>query len=108
MNHAAWSCVQEARRALQETNLVIAATGTLVGLIAILVEELERAGSLSRDQITRRLEALRNARSGQAPDDRKPGDVLEAEIVAELLNVLARPASVPFRPTVVGGSSSDA
>jgi len=92
---------------LQETNLVIAATGTLVGLIAILVEELERAGSLSRDQITRRLETLVNARSAQAPSDGRAGDWLEAEIVAELLNVLARPASAPFRPTVVGGSASD-
>lgn len=91
----------------QEANLVITATGTLVGLIAVLVEELERAGSLSRDQVTRRLETLLQARTAQATPDRRAGDSLEAEIVAELLNVLARPATIPFRPTIVGGSSSD-
>lgn len=97
----------EARRPLQETNVVISAAGTLVGLIAILVEELESAGSLSRDQITRRLEAFLRGRDGRQLSDRREGDSIETEIVAELLSVLMKPAVAPFRPTVVGGNSSE-
>jgi hypothetical protein len=74
----------------QETDLLVTASGTPVGLLAVLVEELERAGSLSRDQFTRRLEASLRALTAQTNHDRRAGDKLEAEIIVELLNALAR------------------
>jgi hypothetical protein len=58
---------------------------------------------MSRDQFTRRSEASLRALSAQTNHDRRAADKLEAEIMVELLIVLARPASVPGRPTVVGG-----
>lgn len=91
----------------QETNLVVTATGTLVGLIAILVEEREPAGNLSRHRITRRPELLLQARVAEETSDCKAGDPLETEIVADLLNLLSKPARARFLPTVVGGRSSD-
>lgn len=91
----------------QETDLLVTASGTPVGLLAVLVEELERAGSLSHDQVTRRLEASPLALTAQTNHDRRAGDKLEAEFIVGALNALARRASVPRRPTVVGGISSE-
>ena len=65
----------------QETDLLVTASGKLAGLLAVLVEELERAGSLSRDQFTRRLEALLRTLSAKTNHDRRAADKLEAEIM---------------------------
>jgi hypothetical protein len=67
----------------QETDLLVTASGKLAGLLAVLVEELERAGSLSRDQFTRRLEALLRTLSAKTNRDRRAADELEAEIMME-------------------------
>ncbi len=89
----------------EQTNLVIAATGTLVGLIVVLIEELEKAGSLSRSQITQRLDVLLHANANA--EAKSPADALETEIISELRAALAPPASNGVRLTVITGSVAD-
>jgi len=56
---------------MQENGFATAATGTLIGVIAIVVEELDVAGALSRSRVTQRLEAfLLNNAQGNGDSER--------------------------------------
>jgi hypothetical protein len=88
----------------RENEFATAATGTLVGVIAIVVEELDVAGALSRSRVTQRLEAflLNNAQGSR--DYERPYAGLEKEIIRGLLEILAPPAAQALKLAVIAGT----
>ena len=92
----------------RENEFATAATGTLVGVIAIVVEELDVAGALSRSRVTQRLETflLNNAQDGG--DSARPYAWLEKEIIGSLLEILAQPSAQAFKLAVIAGTDVEA
>ncbi len=92
----------------RENDFATAATGTLVGVIAIVVEELDVAGALSRSRVTQRLETflLNNAQDGG--DSARPYAWLEKEIIGSLLEILAPPSAQAFKLAVIAGTDVEA
>jgi len=92
----------------RENDFATAATGTLVGVIAIVVEELDVAGALSRSRVTQRLETflLNNAQDGG--DSARPYAWLEKEIIGSLLEILAQPSAQAFKLAVIAGTDVEA
>lgn len=87
-----------------ENDLAIPVAGTVIGLLAILIEELDSAGSLSRSQITNRLEAFLNNVDPGIGDSARPNGWLEKAIISELRNLLLKPSNEPFKLAVVAGT----
>ena len=93
---------------MQENGFATAATGTLIGVIAIVVEELDVAGALSRSRVTQRLEAfLLNNAQGNG-DSERPNAWLEKEIIGGLLEILAPPSAQAFKLAVIAGTDVEA
>jgi hypothetical protein len=92
----------------RENEFATAATGTLVGVIAIVVEELDVAGALSRARVTQRLETflLSNAQGGD--ESASPYAWLEKEIIGNLLEILAPPPMQSFKLAVIAGTDVEA
>lgn len=93
---------------MQENGFATAATGTLIGVIAIVVEELDVAGALSRSRVTQRLEAfLLNNAQGNG-DSERPNAWIEKEIIGGLLEILAPPSAQAFKLAVIAGTDVEA
>jgi len=90
-----------------ENDLAIPVAGTLTGLLAILIEELDRAGSLPRSQITQRLEGYLHSADHKTGDRATPIGWLEKAIISELRNLLLKPSNEPFKLAVVAGTDLD-
>lgn len=90
-----------------ENDLAIPVAGTLTGLLAILIEELDRAGSLSRSQITQRLEGYLHSADHNTGDRARPHGWLEKAIIVELRSLLLKPSNEPFKLAVVAGTDVD-
>jgi len=90
-----------------ENDLAIPVAGTLTGLLAILIEELERSGSLSRTQITQRLERFLNNSDHNTEAPARPNEWLEKAIISDLRNLLLKPSNEPLKLAVVAGTDVD-
>jgi hypothetical protein len=87
-----------------EHDLAITVAGTLTGLLAILIEELDRSGSFSRSQITQRLEGFVQDCDHDNGAPARPYAWLEKAIISELRSLLLNPSNEPFKLAVVAGT----
>ena len=87
-----------------EHDLAITVAGTLTGVLAILIEELDRSGSFSRSQITQRLEGFLQDCDNDNGAPARPTGWLEKAIISELRNLLLKPSDEPFKLAVVAGT----
>lgn len=90
----------------QENDLSITVAGTLTGLMAVLVEELEKSGSISRTHILQRLETFFEKGDQGAVETQRPNEWLERAIVGEFLKILAQPSKHPFKLSIVAGTEA--
>ena len=88
----------------QPVDPLITAAGTLVGLVAILIEELERAGSLHRESILARLDAYLQNHPSKSPGSQISDEWLSTEIIRQLSSILATARDPAHSLTIVGGT----
>ena len=93
---------------MQENGFATAATGTLIGVIAIVVEELDVAGALSRSRVTQRREAFLLNNAQGSGDSERPNAWIEKEIIGGLLEILAPPSAQAFKLAVIAGTDVEA
>jgi hypothetical protein len=87
-----------------ENGLAIAVAGTLTGVLAILIEELDRSGSFSRSQITQRLEGFLQDCDHDNGAAIRPYAWVEKAIISELRSLWLKPSNEPFKLAVVAGT----